>query len=201
MKKILSFILILAVLALSLCACSGDPTETPTGEPGVHHVVMKLAGYGDVTIELYEDIAPITVAHFLDLVRSGYYDGTKISRVQVGFVIQGGQGAGTNTIKGEFAANGVENSLSHTKGVISMARSTASDSASDQFFISIDDACAQSCDGGYAAFGKVIKGMDRIDKLVEDAMAQPDYAYYYYYNMGFLPESGQIKITSIKVVD
>lgn len=182
---------------LSLCACS----DKPAGESGVHRVEMKLYGYGTVTIELYEDVAPITVAHFLELVRSGYYDGTVISRVQAGFVIQGGQGAGTGTIKGEFSANGVENTLSHTKGVISMARQTAMDTASDQFFISIDDACAQSCDGSYAAFGKVVKGMDLIDKMVEDVMAEPDYGYYYYYNMGFLPTQSQIKITSIREID
>lgn len=197
MKKVLSFILILAIVVLSVCACSGKPAADST----THHVAMKLDGYGTVTIELYEEIAPITVAHFLELVRSGYYDGTVINRVQVGFVIQGGEGAGTDRIKGEFSANGVENNLSHTKGVISMARQTENDTASDQFFISIDDACAQSCDGGYAAFGKVTKGMDLIDKMVEDVMAEEDYVYYYYYNMGFLPEKSQIKITSIREID
>lgn len=197
MKKVLSLLLILAIVVLSVCACSGKPAADPT----THHVAMKQDGYGTVTIELYEDIAPITVAHFLELVRSGYYDGTVINRVQVGFVIQGGEGAGADRIKGEFSANGVENNLSHTKGVISMARQTENDTASDQFFISIDDACAQSCDGAYAAFGKVTKGMDLIDKMVEDVMDEEDYVYYYYYNMGFLPEKSQIKITSIREID
>ncbi|MBQ0124781.1 MAG: peptidylprolyl isomerase [Clostridiales bacterium] len=199
MKKIVSLLLILVMLVPFTCACSEEPAGSEGG--GTHHVEMTFDGYGTITLELYGDIAPITVSHFIDLAKSGYYNGTVISRVQAGFVIQGGQGAGTNQIKGEFSANGVDNKISHLKGVISMARQPAYDTASDQFFISIDDACASSCDGLYAAFGVVKSGMDVIDKMVNDVISNEDYLYYYYYNMGFLPEDSQVKISSVKVID
>lgn len=124
---------------------------------------------GNMIIELYPDVAPITVANFQQLVSEKFYDGIIFHRVISGFMIQGGDPKGTgyggskNTIKGEFSSNGVENNLKHTRGVISMARSTMPDSASSQFFIMHAD--APHLDGDYAAFGKVIAGYDVIDKI------------------------------------
>ena len=121
--------------------------------------------------ELYEDIAPITVENFEKLANSGFYDGLTFHRVIPGFMIQGGcpQGNGMGgpdyRIKGEFSQNGVKNDLAHTRGVISMARAMSPDSAGSQFFIMHQD--APHLDGAYAAFGKVISGMDVVDRIAE----------------------------------
>jgi len=120
--------------------------------------------------ELYEDIAPISAENFEKLANSGFYNGLIFHRVIPGFMIQGGcpQGTGTGgpgyTIKGEFAANGVVNDLKHTRGVLSMARAQAPDSAGSQFFIMVDD--APYLDGQYAAFGKITEGMEEADRIV-----------------------------------
>ena len=112
-----------------------------SAETGKHHVAITVRDYGTITVELDADAAPITVQNFLDLADSGFYDGLTFHRIIEGFMIQGGDPEGTGmggsdkTIKGEFSANGVENPLSHTRGAISMARSSAMDSASSQFFI------------------------------------------------------------------
>ncbi len=122
-----------------------------------------------ITLELYPEIAPITVENFVSLVKEGFYNGLIFHRVIAGFMIQGGDpmgigigGSGKN-IKGEFKANGVENSLSHQRGVISMARSQMFDSASSQFFICHAD--ATFLDGQYAAFGRVIEGIETVDEI------------------------------------
>ncbi len=122
-----------------------------------------------ITLELYPEIAPITVKNFANLAKSGFYDGLIFHRVIAGFMIQGGDpmgigigGSGKN-IKGEFRANGVENNLSHERGVISMARSQMFDSASSQFFICHDD--ATFLDGQYAAFGRVTEGIETVDEI------------------------------------
>ena len=127
---------------------------------------------GDIYIRLYPDVAPITVANFKSLVGSGFYNGLSIHRIMPGFVIQGGdpKGDGTGgsdqTIKGEFSANGVENNLSHKRGVLSMARNSYSmDSASSQFFIVLSDSAVNSLDGGYASFGYVVSGMETVDEI------------------------------------
>ena len=120
--------------------------------------------------ELYEDIAPISVANFEKLANSGFYDGLTFHRVIPGFMIQGGcpKGNGTGgpgwTIKGEFSANGVKNDLKHTRGVLSMARAMDPDSAGSQFFIMVED--APHLDGNYAAFGKVTEGIENADLIV-----------------------------------
>lgn len=130
---------------------------------------MTVKDYGQIVIELYPDKAPITVANFKKLVGEKFYNGLTFHRVVSGFMIQGGdpKGNGTGgskeTIKGEFSANGVANDLSHTRGVISMARSNDMNSASSQFFIMHADNAG--LDGQYAAFGKVISGMDVVDKI------------------------------------
>ncbi|MDO4548745.1 MAG: peptidylprolyl isomerase [Clostridia bacterium] len=127
---------------------------------------------GDViTLELYPDIAPNTVANFVTLARDGFYDGLIFHRVISGFMIQGGdpQGIGSGgpgyTIKGEFAQNGVKNDLEHKRGVISMARSSSPDSAGSQFFIMHKD--APHLNGAYAAFGKVISGIEAVDRIAQ----------------------------------
>ena len=120
--------------------------------------------------ELYEDIAPISVENFERLANGGFYDGLIFHRVIPGFMIQGGcpYGTGTGgpgwTIKGEFAANGIQNDLKHTRGVLSMARAMHPDSAGSQFFIMVED--APHLDGSYAAFGKVTEGMNVADLIV-----------------------------------
>ena len=132
-------------------------------------VVMTMDTGEVIRIELYPEIAPETVANFEKLVNSGFYNGLTFHRVIRGFMIQGGcpKGNGTGgpgwTIKGEFAANGVKNDLKHTRGVLSMARTAVPDSAGSQFFIMHMD--APHLDGQYAAFGKVVEGMDVVDRI------------------------------------
>ena len=129
---------------------------------------------GDIVIQLRPDVAPITVENFESLVSSGFYDGLTFHRVYSGFMIQGGDpdGNGTGgsgkTIKGEFSANGVNNTLSHKRGVVSMARSSSYNSASSQFFICHAD--STFLDGNYAAFGEVVSGMDVVDGIAGTAV-------------------------------
>ena len=132
---------------------------------------------GDVMkAELYPDVAPITVENFVNLVKDGFYDGLTFHRVINGFMIQGGCPLGTggpgHTIKGEFSQNGVINNLKHTPGVLSMARSMMPDSAGSQFFIM--HKAAPHLDGQYAAFGKIIEGMDVVNKIAEVATDYSD---------------------------
>lgn len=132
-------------------------------------VVIEMENGKKIKLELYPETAPETVANFEKLVKSGFYDGLIFHRVIKGFMIQGGCPEGTGmggpgwTIKGEFASNGVKNDLKHTRGVISMARSMMPDSAGSQFFIMHED--APYLDGKYAAFGKVVEGMDTVDEI------------------------------------
>ena len=137
--------------------------------------VLKLRGMTDeqaIRIELYPDIAPITVENFVKLVDSGFYKDVKFHRCIRDFMVQGGDPTGTGSggpgwrIKGEFASNGVKNDLKHTRGVVSMARTMDPNSAGSQFFIMVAD--APHLDGEYAAFGKVTEGMEFVDKIVDD---------------------------------
>lgn len=139
-------------------------------------VKFTMENGGEFTVELYPEYAPATVENFLSLVNEGFYDGLTFHRVVEGFMAQGGDPTGTGsggskkTIKGEFASNGFsQNTLSHTRGVISMARSAQNDSASSQFFICYSDGCA-ALDGDYAAFGKVIDGMEVVDAFCDVEM-------------------------------
>lgn len=124
---------------------------------------------GEIELELYPEVAPITVENFVKLVKEGFYNGLTFHRIIKGFMIQGGDplgngmGGSKDKIKGEFRQNGVENNLKHTRGVISMARSMMPNSASSQFFIMHDD--APHLDGAYAAFGAVTSGIDVVDKI------------------------------------
>ena len=134
-------------------------------------VKIEMENGGVITLELYPETAPITVANFEKLVKEGFYDGLIFHRVIPGFMIQGGDplgegyGGSDEKIKGEFASNGVKNDLHHTRGVISMARSMDKNSASSQFFIMHQD--APHLDGSYAAFGKVVDGMDAVDEIAD----------------------------------
>lgn len=130
---------------------------------------IKMANGGVIKLELYPETAPLTVENFKKLASMGFYDGLIFHRVIEGFMIQGGDPTGTGmggsdeNIKGEFSANGVNNTLSHERGVISMARAQAFNSASSQFFICHED--AKFLDGQYAAFGKVTEGMEVVDAI------------------------------------
>ena len=141
-------------------------------------VVIEMENGKKIKIELYPDAAPVTVANFEKLVKEGFYDGLIFHRVIKGFMIQGGDPLGTGMggakekIKGEFLANGVPNPVNHTRGVISMARSSMPNSASSQFFIVHQD--APHLDGQYAAFGKVTEGMDVVDEIASVAVDYND---------------------------
>ena len=136
-------------------------------------VIIEMENGDVMKGELYPEIAPITVANFEKLANEGFYDGLTFHRVIPGFMIQGGCPLGNGTggpgysIKGEFAANGVNNDLRHTRGVLSMARAMDPDSAGSQFFIMVED--APHLDGQYAAFGKITEGIEVVDKIAETA--------------------------------
>ena len=154
-----------------------------------------MKDYGTIKVELDADVAPITVDNFLNLAKEGFYDGLTFHRIIDGFMIQGGdpKGNGTGgsdkTIKGEFSSNGVENSISHVRGTISMARSQAKDSASSQFFIVHED--STYLDGEYAAFGTVTEGMEIVDKVCADAEPID--------GNGTIPAGNQPVMTSVKI--
>lgn len=173
-KKIIA-ILSAAILTLTFCGCSKRQSEfdSDTGSGyGTHHAVITVKDYGDIKLVLDGDTAPITVKNFTELAKSGFYDGLTFHRIIKGFMIQGGdpKGNGTGgsdkTIRGEFSKNGVENNISHKRGVISMARLQDNNSASSQFFIMHED--GDYLDGSYAAFGHVTEGMDVVDKIAEN---------------------------------
>ncbi len=140
-------------------------------------VTMTMEDGSVIKLELYPEVAPITVENFVSLVKKGFYDGLIFHRVINGFMIQGGDPQGTGMggpgyeIKGEFSSNGVKNDLKHERGVISMARSMRPDSAGSQFFIMHQD--APHLDGQYAAFGRVIEGIETVDKI---ASVKTDYS-------------------------
>ena len=150
----------------------GNETKLNDYDTGNPVVAMYIENYGSVVMELYPDVAPNTVNNFISLVKSGFYDNNTFHRLVPGFVLQGGDSDGTGTggpgysIKGEFTNNGFENNLKHTKGVISMARSNDKDSAGSQFFIMLGT--STYLDGDYAAFGKVIAGMDNVERIEKE---------------------------------
>lgn len=164
---------------------------------GTHHVKIHVKDYGTVSVELDGDQAPITVANFLKLSKEGFYNGLTFHRIMSGFMIQGGDPLGTgmggssHEIKGEFAGNGVDNPLSHTRGAISMARSQDNDSASSQFFIVHED--STFLDGQYACFGYVTDGMDVVDAICRDVKPVD--------NNGTVPKEDQPVIESVEVTD
>lgn len=187
-KIILGSLLVAMIFLISGCG--------NTSREDFVYVEMEVRDFGTIELELDPNVAPITVENFVSLVNKGFYNGLTFHRIIQGFMIQGGDplGNGTGgsgkTIRGEFENNGVHNSLSHKRGVISMARSNDANSASSQFFIVHQD--SPHLDGSYAAFGKVIKGMDVVDKIVEKTPVTDD--------DGTVLSKDQPKITSVKVI-
>ena len=194
MKKIFAFAAALALLLGILTACGSGNSDELSGK---HHVEIVIRDYGTIAVELDADAAPITVANFLKLVESGFYDGLTFHRIINGFMLQGGDPEGTGMggssekIKGEFSANGVKNDLSHTRGAISMARSQAMDSASSQFFIVHQD--STFLDGQYACFGYVTDGMDVVDAICETVPVVD--------NNGTVQDGHQPVMETIRVID
>ena len=195
---ILLLIVVLVAAVIVLFAVRGKKESTEAIDAaGKHHIEIQVKDYGTIKAELDGDTAPITVANFLKLAESGFYDGLTFHRIIDGFMIQGGdpKGNGTGgadkTIKGEFSKDGVENKLSHVRGTLSMARSQDMDSASSQFFIVQSD-CTY-LDGQYAAFGTVTEGMELVDKICKDTPVQD--------NNGTVSAADQPVIESIKVID
>lgn len=221
MKRLISIILMAALLSLCLTGCgdtreNADKSTAKTTKKesfaekkdadtsnsqyltGKHHAEIVIAEYGKLELELDADVAPITVTNFVNLVKKGFYNGLTFHRIMSGFMIQGGDpngdgtGGSEETIKGEFKSNGVENTMSHKRGVISMARTQNDpDSASSQFFIVQAD--SDFLDGDYAAFGKVTAGMDIVDKICQSVQPID--------NNGTVSADQQPKITAIKVID
>ena len=170
-----------------------DPYAT-----GVHHATIEVADYGTIEVALNANVAPITVSNFCHLAEQGFYDGLTFHRVVPGFMIQGGdpEGNGTGgsgeTIKGEFSANGVENSIPHVRGTISMARSSDYDSASSQFFIMQET--TSSLDGQYAAFGNVESGMEVVDRICKEVPVADEAS-------GLVAAEDQPRIEKVTIVD
>lgn len=187
LKKVI--FLIISLILLTGC---GKRVENPI-------VTMEISDYGTIKIELYPKYAPNTVANFVNLVESGFYNDNTFHRLVPGFVLQGGDpdGDGTGgpgyTIKGEFSENGyVKNTLKHDKGVVSMARTNMPNSAGSQFFIVLDDTetIHASLDNKYAAFGKVIEGMDIIENIEKNATVKDN-------QTGKLKKNITIKIATV----
>ena len=190
MKKILSVLLVCLTLSgtflfsascgsNSRAASDASAAEKTGGEiKGNVMIQIEMENGGIIKLELYPDVAPITVENFVNLVSENFYDGLIFHRVIDGFMIQGGDPTGTGSggsgknIKGEFESNGVQNDLSHVRGVISMARAPKYDSASSQFFIVQAD--STYLDGNYAAFGRVTEGMEVVDEIASVATDRND---------------------------
>ena len=213
MKK-RTFLLFALLAMLILTACGGksnaqtdtsapddssqQTTADDTAEPiGQHHAQITVKDYGTIDIELDGDVAPISVQNFIDLANDGFYDGLTFHRIITGFMMLGGDPTGTgmggseDNIKGEFSANGVKNDLSHTRGAVSMARSSDYDSASSQFFIVQQD--STYLDGQYACFGYVTNGMDVVDAICDNTPVTDD--------NGTVEAANQPVIESIKIDD
>ena len=219
MKKLFTYLLCATLFSALLTGCGAkkqDTAQTDTSGTeltesenssasekeedyleGLHHVEIEVQDYGTIVLELDADTAPVSVTNFIRLAREGFYDGLTFHRIISGFMIQGGdpKGNGTGgsdqTIKGEFSENGVENDISHVRGVISMARSKDPDSASSQFFIVHEDSLF--LDGNYAGFGHVTEGMEIVDSICEDTPVQD--------SNGTVEKDDQPTITSVKVID
>jgi len=175
----------------------GGGTDAEGSLTGLHHVEIEIENYGTLALELDADTAPVSVTNFVNLANDGFYNGLTFHRIISGFMIQGGDPLGNGTggsdaqIKGEFASNGVENNISHKRGVISMARSNEPDSASSQFFIVHED--STFLDGEYAAFGQVTEGLEIVDQICGDVPVQDD--------NGTVNPEDQPVIKEVRVVD
>lgn len=195
MKKFITITLMMALLCVLIACGKTEPVKTTATSSesvevsetlpeeglltregyvlltGKHNIEIEIENYGIIALTLDADIAPVTVTNFMDLVEDGFYNGLTFHRIISGFMIQGGDPQGNGTggaprkIQGEFESNGIANDLAHTRGVISMARSRANDSASSQFFIMHQD--SPHLDGEYAAFGYVTSGIEVVDAICE----------------------------------
>ena len=172
-------IFVLIGILLMVVGCSSKGSDKVDLLSGKHYVEISVKDLGLIKLELDADVAPITVTNFMNLVNNKFYDGLTFHRIIEGFMIQGGDpshdgtGGSPEKIKGEFALNGINNTISHVRGVVSMARRGDSyDSASSQFFIVHEDSIF--LDMQYAAFGRVIEGMDVVDKIAENAIVEDD---------------------------
>jgi len=177
MKKYVNITIFFILICIMITGCKNEK-EKQNYLSGKHQIEIEVKDYGKMKLELDADVAPITVTNFIELVKEGFYDNLTFHRIIEGFMIQGGdpQGNGSGgskkTIKGEFASNGISNSISHTRGTISMARSKLPNSASSQFFIVHKD--STFLDNDYAAFGKVTEGMEVVDKIAENTKVEDD---------------------------
>lgn len=211
-KKYLTLIALLISFSLLIACCSAkeeakpeEPAEEeaaadPSGEEllsGTYTAEIQIKDYGKIVFEMDADKAPVTVTNFVELARSGFYDGLTFHRIISGFMIQGGDPLGNGTggsdrqIMGEFKANGVENDQSHTRGAVSMARAKNMDSASSQFFIVHED--SDFLDGQYACFGYVTEGMEVVDAICENTPVED--------NNGSVKPENQPVIESIKIMN
>lgn len=176
---------------------NNESEENNMYSTGKHHAKIVVKNYGTIALELDADVAPITVENFANLVNEGFYNGLTFHRIISGFMIQGGDplgngtGGSSKTIKGEFASNGVKNSISHVRGTISMARSSMPNSASSQFFIVHKD--STFLDGQYAAFGTVTSGMEVVDKICAETAVEDD--------NGTVAKNNQPVIEKITMID
>ncbi len=176
---------------------SNESEENNMYSTGKHHAEIVVKNYGTIALELEAVVAPVTVENFANLVNEGFYNGLTFHRIISGFMIQGGDplgngtGGSSKTIKGEFASNGVKNSISHVRGTISMARSSMPNSASSQFFIVHQD--STFLDGQYAAFGTVTSGMEVVDKICADTAVEDD--------NGTVAKNNQPVIEKITMID
>lgn len=201
-RLITAALLITAFAACTLLAGCGKEEQKNSEDgsellSGKYNIEIDVRDYGVIKAELDADAAPITVTNFVNLVKDGFYDGLTFHRIMKGFMIQGGDpqgngmGGSDKNIKGEFSSNGVENNISHKRGVLSMARSQDKDSASSQFFIVHADSAF--LDGEYAAFGTVTEGMEVVDAICDKVAVEDD--------NGTTLRENQPVINSIKLVD
>lgn len=196
MKKIKLFLIgILCILTIT--GCNNSQKEDEKLLNGKHHAEIIIKDYGTIKLELDADIAPITVTNFVNLVKDKFYNGLTFHRIIENFMIQGGDplgngtGGSNKTIKGEFKNNNINNTISHTRGTISMARSQKYNSASSQFFIVQKD--STFLDGEYAGFGHVTEGMEIVDKICKDTIVIDD--------NGTVKDGTQPIIEEIKIID
>lgn len=178
-------------------ACAYLETRDIDGRD-ISYVEFAIKDHGKFVVLVDATTAPKTAQNFLSLVNNGFYDGLTIFRAQEGFVIQGGKNDNVNLtpITGEFSSNGYENDISHIRGVISMARTNDPNSATSQFFITLDDQAKYSLDGGYAAFGYVVEGMSVVDAVAKTLLNASSSGY-----NGFVSDKDAVTIISAKVLD
>lgn len=190
MKK-MSIVVCAALIAGAVLSGCGKKSGV-----GIHHAEIDIKDYGVISVELDGDTAPITVQNFMDLANSGFYDNLHPQNhfrimIRVETLTGNGTGGSDKNIKGEFKSNGVENDISHVRGVISMARSMDNDSASSQFFIMHQD--GTYLDGQYAAFGHVTSGIEIVDQICADTPVVDD--------NGTVEAANQPVINSVKIID